>query len=96
MYLLDRSFKYDVVILKCFDMLIKWYIFFVCKIYFGFLCIGRLLNCSFKKKNSYVKIMNKKFGKCFMCLKKYFELYSCKIINLVICKIDILCLFREC
>lgn len=72
MYLLDRSFKYVVVILKCFDMLIKWYIFFVCKIYFGFLCIGRLLNCSFKKKNSCVKIMNKKFGKCFMCFKEIF------------------------
>lgn len=96
MYLLDRSFKYDVVILKCIDMLIKWYIFFVCKIYFGFLCIGRLLNCSFKKKIVMWKLWIRNLGNVLCVLKKYFELYSCKIINLVICKIDILCLFREC
>lgn len=70
--------------------------FFTQNLFVFFLDVGRLLNCSFKKKQL-CKTMNKTFGKRFMCFKKiYFELNSCKTINPSICKIDILCLPREC
>lgn len=69
MYSLDRSLKYDAVILKCFDTLTKWHIPSARKIYFGFLRIGRPLNCSFKKKTVMWKLWIRNFGNVSCVLK---------------------------